>query len=85
MDLAGRGHPDKCLTGIRVSMSAQDTRRFTNTPHKRTRGCDNPTAYHESPRSLTPPSRNLRSRTICEEDVVDTARWVVVLENDAER
>ena len=30
MNLAGRGHPDECLTVIRVSMSAQDTRRFTN-------------------------------------------------------
>ena len=84
MDLAGRGHPDECLTGIRVSMSAQDTRRFTNTPHKRTRGCDNPTAYHESPRSLTPPSRNLRARLIGE-DVIDKAWWVVVLGSDTER
>ena len=79
------GHPDDDLTGIRVSMSAQDTTRFTNTPHKRTRVSDNPTANHKSPRSLTPPpSRNLRSRTTLE-DVVDKARCVVVLGSDAER
>ena len=45
MNLAGRGsihgllgHPDEYLTGIRVvSISAQYTRRLTDTPHKRTR------------------------------------------------
>ena len=40
--------------------------------------------YHESPRSLTLPSRNLRARTIFE-DVVNKARLVVVLRSDAER